>query len=262
MNAVIRQTAAKIALGPLLLAQGRYTRWVTPKLPEPQGTREGETGEGAVLRLLILGDSAAAGVGAEHQSQALTGRLVSVLSEHYRVVWKLKAETGLRSHEVLEMVAQEPAAALDVVVVSVGVNDITSSTSVKQWTTTLAQLIALLSEKFDAPQILLSGVPPMRHFLALPQPLRWFLGLQADLFNQHLADVVEKHPDCNLLAPEFPAIAEYLASDGFHPGPPAYELWANAASSMIRAGGSSHPTRTAAAQPAHHPTETHPHVCT
>ncbi len=238
MNADTRQIAAKLALGPLLLAQGRYTRWVTPRLPEPQGIREGESGTGPALRLLVLGDSAAAGVGAKHQSQALTGRLVSALSEQHRVVWKLKAETGLRTREVLEMVEQEPASDLDVVVVSVGVNDITSSTSAEQWTQTLTQLIALLSQKFNGPQILLSGVPPMRHFLALPQPLRWFLGLQADRFNQHLTDVVDRHPGCSLLAPEFPAVAEYLATDGFHPGPPAYELWAKAAASLIRSGSS------------------------
>lgn len=47
-----------LALGPLLLGQGRYVRRVTPRLPEPEGERQGVIGAGPALRLLILGDSA------------------------------------------------------------------------------------------------------------------------------------------------------------------------------------------------------------
>ena len=52
------ETLAKIFLGPVLLAQGLYTRRVTPKLPEAEGERQGDAGSGDVLRLLIVGDSA------------------------------------------------------------------------------------------------------------------------------------------------------------------------------------------------------------
>ena len=38
---------ATIALGPLLLLQGRYVRRVTPRLPEPPGARQGECGGAA-----------------------------------------------------------------------------------------------------------------------------------------------------------------------------------------------------------------------
>jgi hypothetical protein len=62
-----------LALGPLLLAQGLYVRRKTPLLPEPPGARSGFAGTGRLLRVLILGDSAAAGVGAASQLSALSG---------------------------------------------------------------------------------------------------------------------------------------------------------------------------------------------
>ncbi|MET3217482.1 UNVERIFIED_ORG: hypothetical protein ABIC48_005266 [Burkholderia territorii] len=48
------------ALGPLLFAQGRYVRRVTPRLPEAAGPRDGVAGGGPPLRVLAVGDSAAA----------------------------------------------------------------------------------------------------------------------------------------------------------------------------------------------------------
>ena len=64
-----------LALAPLLFAQGVYVRRVTPRLPEAPGERSGVSGGGPALKLLILGDSAAAGVGASSQATALAGRL-------------------------------------------------------------------------------------------------------------------------------------------------------------------------------------------
>ncbi len=59
----MRHALVTAALAPLLLWQGRHVRRVTPRLPEAAGPRAGTTGHGPPLRLLVLGDSAAAGVG-------------------------------------------------------------------------------------------------------------------------------------------------------------------------------------------------------
>ncbi|RMD81354.1 MAG: SGNH/GDSL hydrolase family protein, partial [Candidatus Dadabacteria bacterium] len=61
---------ATITLGPLLLWQGWRVRLNVPRLPEAPGPRQGRAGKGPLLRLLIVGDSAAAGVGAAHQDEA------------------------------------------------------------------------------------------------------------------------------------------------------------------------------------------------
>ncbi len=66
--------ALKLMLAPLLVAQAVATRRRAPLLPEAQGRARRRVGGGAdALRLLIAGDSSAAGVGVARQDQALAG---------------------------------------------------------------------------------------------------------------------------------------------------------------------------------------------
>ena len=81
-----------LLLGPVLLAQGRYVRGTTPRLPEAAGPRSGQMGDsGQALRLLLVGDSAAAGVGVARQEQALLGQLVAGLAPLRPLHWRLLA---------------------------------------------------------------------------------------------------------------------------------------------------------------------------
>ena len=66
--------ALKLALSPLLVAQALRTRARVPQLPEASGARAGTHGRRTTrLRLLIAGDSSAAGVGVATQDDALAG---------------------------------------------------------------------------------------------------------------------------------------------------------------------------------------------
>ncbi|TNE83108.1 MAG: SGNH/GDSL hydrolase family protein [Gammaproteobacteria bacterium] len=225
---------ATVALGPLLIGQGVYTRITTPKLPEPNGQRQGEIGEGPALRLLVLGDSAAAGVGVNCQSEALSGRLSTELSSDFLVTWKLMAQSGLDSREVFQKLQEMPVEKFDAVVVSVGVNDVTSKTGVQGWKDSMEELISCLTTRFGAELVVLSPVPPMHAFPALPQPLRWWLGKKAHRFNNVLSVIASEHERCLILPGEFPLEQELMASDGFHPGKQIYALWAKDAASAIK----------------------------
>ncbi len=179
----MRYTFAAIGLAPFLIAQGLYVRSVTPRLPEPTGERSGIYGSGPPLSLLILGDSAAAGVGVSTQSQALSGQLVSALGADFQVSWKLIAQTGHRAKDVLAELKMASPETFDVVVTSIGVNDVTHGTKTQKWIDHQVSIIELLQSKFHARYIILSSVPPMHLFPALPQPLRWYLGMRAEQFN-------------------------------------------------------------------------------
>lgn len=222
----MRLAAAKVALAPLLLTQGMYVRRVTPKLPEPQGARVGVTGTGKPLRLLIVGDSAAAGVGATHQNDALLGQLVAALATEFEVSWCLIAQTGLTTLALIEQLKQQPSQLFDIAVTSLGVNDVTSQVRPQIWLQQQQQLIELLLLKFGVQKILLSSVPPMHHFSALPHPLRWYLGQRAQSLNALLAQAMRHHHKAQFIAPYFPPNHNLLASDGFHPSSQAYSLWA------------------------------------
>lgn len=227
---------AKVALGPLLLAQGLYTRWVTPKLPEADGPRQGGLvcGQGPALRLLILGDSAAAGVGALTQDEAIAGRLVAGLTADFELSWQLRAQSGLDSQQLLELLQAGPAQPFDVALVSIGVNDVTGTIDAAQWQARISRLIELLSERFEVGHIVFLPVPPMQLFPALPQPLRWYLGLRARRFNSVLAELLAAKAHCSLLAARFQPAANLMAGDGFHPSPVLYRILAEEAAQVIR----------------------------
>lgn len=238
-----------LALSPLLFAQGMYVRRVTPRLPEAPGTRSGVSGGGPALKLLILGDSAAAGVGASSQATALAGRLAEELMADFTVNWQLHAESGVTTRDLVARLAGVAGVAggrFDVAIVSIGVNDVITGRRTRQWTAALAGLLDLLESGFGVRHVLLSALPPMHRFTALPQPLRWCVGLRARRFNDELLRFAGRDGRCAVVSLNYPRDPSYLAPDGFHPGEPAYRHWAAAVAASVRqlaasAGGKDRP---------------------
>jgi lysophospholipase L1-like esterase len=220
-------------LGPLLWLEGKYVRHVTPQLPEPPGAREGTTGQGPLLRLLIAGDSAAAGVGAASQDDALSGRLVERLRPHFTVEWRLLAINGLDSPGLVKLLEEAPADRFDVVVLSIGVNDVTSLRSPSQWLQWQDQLANVIQSRFKPQLLIHSAIPPMHGFTALPQPLRWFMGRWATEMNRRLDVRLSGKTERIQHWPFREAATEGLAADGFHPGPVGYDIWAEGLSKVI-----------------------------
>ncbi|MAA64314.1 MAG: lipase [Alteromonadaceae bacterium] len=230
-----------LTLAPALLYQGKRVRATTPRLPEASGPRAGQAGKGPSLHLLILGDSAAAGVGAKDQSIALSGQLVDRLSQHYQVHWTLEALTGRKVADYLpppdattETAASHlPSCDADIVVVSLGVNDVTSKCSVSGWLKQVDRLIAGINQQYAPDRILFTAVPPMERFPVLPQPLRRYLGERARAFNMGLARRVGGYPNVDLIGVQFENGPDVMATDGFHPGPGGYRMWAETLAAHI-----------------------------
>lgn len=215
-----------VLLSPLLLLQGRWTRARTPRLPEAGGAREGTAGSGALLRLLILGDSAAAGVGAVDQRDALAGQLVAQLADRYTVRWKLSAATGNKTSTVLAGLPTAGQETFDVAVVSLGVNDVTGGISLNTFEQQQQTLLRELQQRFGVRHTVLSALPPMHLFPALPQPLRWVLGQRAKQFSEVLRRLSQQIERCSLCDVDTSGDRSMMAADGFHPGPPVYARWA------------------------------------
>lgn len=218
----------KYPLLPVLIPQGLWAKWRTPRLDEAAGDRKGVLGEGRPLHLLILGDSAAAGVGVEHQEQALVGQLCQLFDlEHYQIHWQLHAKSGNTLLDLQHTLHQLPMQHFDVVIISSGVNDILQQHSVAKWHSNYHTLHQYLQQHFGAPQVLFTQVPPLQHFSALPKTLAWYLGTCAKTFNQNLASYATALPNFHYVPVSLPTSREYLASDGFHPSALSYTIWAS-----------------------------------
>lgn len=225
---------ATLALGPLLLYQGRKVRLNTPVLPEPPGDRAGVQGAGKHLSLLILGDSAAAGVGASHQRDALSGELVANLSQDYTLTWQLLAQTGATTKSALQLLDSLDDARFDIVVVSLGVNDVTGGVAPGTWLEQQQILRSRCFDEMEASLVICCGVPPMGEFPALPQPLRWYLGRRARQLDSALQKAIQKESGSQFLSMKFENDPGSMAADGFHPGPEIYQQWALRIAQMVR----------------------------
>lgn len=234
-------TATKLALAPVLLWQGRQVRRNALRLPEAEGPREGVAGTGKVcLRVLIVGDSSAAGVGAKNQTQALAGRLSEALSQRLggAVVWQLIARSGDTTRVSLTALRKLSVHPADVMVTALGLNDVVAQVPPQVWLTRLDKLDRIAVKRAGVKHIVHAGIPPIHSFPLLPNPLRWVLGADALAYNRALSQWVKRWPERWWLPLPFendqPSDSSVLmAEDGFHPGPAIYALWAEQLAGMI-----------------------------
>jgi len=220
--------AFKLMLSPLLLAQAVRTRRRAPVLPEAGGARSGRLGDpdSATVRILIAGDSSAAGVGVGDQAQAVAGHLVRALHREsgHAIAWTLHARTGLTTRGVHALLQAEPPEPADIAIVVTGVNDVTGQ--IPSWRA-LGHRRALadwLLGQGLARHVVFAPLPPMHRFPLLPEPLRRVMGGDAIRHDRALARWAATRSDVSHAEIELDLHAGVMASDGFHPGEPVYRI--------------------------------------
>ncbi|MEM6620010.1 MAG: SGNH/GDSL hydrolase family protein [Pseudomonadota bacterium] len=222
---IAADTLVKLALGPLFAVQGARLRRDALILPEPPGPRSGQRGHGTPMRLLILGDSSAAGVGALSQEAALSGQLTLALGQHLALDWQLWAATGATTRSTLASLDIRPAIPFDTAVVALGVNDVTQGLSLRLWMRRQRLLFETLRRRHGVRAIFVTAMPPIGLFPLLPEPLRGVLGAQAARYDAALATHCAATPDLVRFELNLPDDPDFMAHDGFHPGPRAYRAW-------------------------------------
>ncbi|WP_245706375.1 SGNH/GDSL hydrolase family protein [Ruegeria marina] len=203
-------------------------------LAEPAGPRAGRAGSGPALRLLIAGDSAAAGVGVDSQDLALCGQLVSRLAQTFTVDWRVEATTGHTTSDTLARLRALPDR-FDVVVTSLGVNDTTRAIPARRFAARQAALMDLLTGPLAARLVVVTSVPDMALFPALPHPLSWVLGQQSQRLDRSLANMLKRYPQAVHHRPHIPPDPAMAARDGYHPSALAYAHWAEGLARVIQA---------------------------
>lgn len=238
MNRAAGLLAAKVALGPLLLPQSMWLRRNALRLPEPAGPRGGTVGAGKpLLRLLVVGDSSAAGVGVADQAQALALPLARRLADRLgvAVAWQLVAQSGINTAEARALVEQAALQPAHVVVTALGVNDVSSQTSAEQFVEETALLWSELRQLTGARWGVVCGLPPFHILRAVPHPLRWYLARYATWLDAAVREWTQQQRlgYCELRWITDPSV---LAEDGYHPGPNLYPRWSDHLADLLVQG--------------------------
>lgn len=222
-----------LPLLPFLITQGRRTRRLTPRLPEAAGPCDGIALAGnttAPLRLLCIGESPVAGVGVANHHEAITGQLAHALAARWQrpVAWRACGKNGVTVREALvQVLPAVPCEQVDIALVAFGVNDTTAFRSVSAWRADLTRLLCALDERCAPRLTLLSGLPPIGQFPALPQPLAWVMGLKAAVLDAAARQLAAARPRTRYVALDISTTdSALMADDGYHPSAKGCAAWA------------------------------------
>ncbi len=234
-----RHNLAFWGLFPFALPQAAWVRLTAPRFAPAAGPASGRVGEGRPLRLLAVGDSVIAGVGAERVEEALVWGTSQMLANRLgrRVQWTARGRIGEKSRTLLKQLSSDSLeSSYDVVIVSVGVNDITSMTSPAEWRGNVTALLQHIADRSPEAVIAVAGIPPLGAFPLLPQPLRFAAGQRGLAFDRELMRVVSEFSQALHVPVRFSPCASKFSADGFHPSPSSYSVFAEVFAEKIAAG--------------------------
>lgn len=182
---------------------------------------------GAPVRITWMGDSLAAGLGCDSVADT-PAHLAARLLERPVAVTML-AVPGARVSQVLDEQLPRLDPRTDLVVISVGSNDVASSTSRAAYAAHLDNLLSWLA---PTPVVLLT-LPDMAMPDRMAEPLRSLAGARARWFDAARARVAASHAHVTSVdiarrphGLSRRAGRQLLCPDRFHPGPEGYRVWA------------------------------------
>lgn len=244
---------------PIAMAQATRVRRNLPRLAPPPGPTIGRTGDATSprFRLLVIGDSSAAGVGAEHMDETLAPKLARRLAKRFETTatWRTAGSNSATTEELRDYVVPHIAAEdYSHIVILAGTNDMKNFLPRRRFDDGFGGLLFALHAKWPGATLLWSPIIDMRNVPALPRALGRILQLRVDMLNEL------GHQLCRerfaIAAPQLHAHdMEGFARDGFHASAKGYGYWADLIADAIvdserRKARGLHPVREAQAETA------------
>ena len=142
-----------------------------------------------------------------------------------RVSWMAHGENGARTSDLLRWLREHHWPEADVVVISNGINDLTSLKSRTDFLADKRRLYDGLRQHYEQALIVQLGLPPLGSFPALPQPLREGLGRRSRSFDEALGRLLDDQPGMLHLPFDVMPPRDMFAADGYHPNAAGISEW-------------------------------------
>ncbi len=231
--AYIAAAAAVLPISPFLFLQGQYTRRKVGILPDAAGEKTGIAGdgEGAAAKLLVIGESTVAGLGARTHKEALAGRFAEQLSTRIGrpVAWTVIGRNGVTARRTIdELVPQIPDAVFDFILVGLGGNDVMKLSSPKKWRRDMMELLSILGDRNPDAAIFISNCPMIKYSPAIPHPIKFLLWELSKLHDANIREFTAGMERVHYYPQPADVQIDGFFADGIHPSEQGYADWARA----------------------------------
>jgi lysophospholipase L1-like esterase len=224
--------AAILPAAPFLYVQGQVTRRRIGILPDAGGATTGILGDGGEpVRLLVIGESTVAGLGARTHESALTGHFARGIAGRIGrpVNWTAVGKNGVTAERtILELLPRVERDRFDYILVGLGGNDVLKLSSPVKWRRTMTELLERLRERNPEAPIFLSNCPMIKLSPAIPQPIKGILWELSKMHDANIAEVTRPLERVYYYPQPKELEIEGFFADGIHPSEKGYSDWAAA----------------------------------
>lgn len=223
---------------PIALVLATKVRRRTLRMAPPPGTTTGRVGPAKGeprFRLLVIGDSSAAGVGAPHMEETLAPKLARRLSGTFdtAATWRTVGANSATAEELCEYVV--PHVARDPythILLLAGTNDMKDYVTRRRFDRSFGGLLFSLHARWPTATVVWSPIIDMRNVPALPKVLGRILQLRVDMLNALARQLCRER--FAIAAPQLVAHDPAgFAEDGFHASAKGYSYWADLVAEVI-----------------------------
>ena len=233
-------TVALLGVEVVLATRAEYLPDDPGYLVEAEVTPDGAAATGPVLRMVMLGDSTVAGLGAPTVEESLPVQTAQRVADRTGRPVAVRG-LGISGARVASVTAEQIPLLrgdADVVVIVIGSNDVTHATPPWRFDDQVRAMLESAQQAAGEAPVVLGGIPLFGGATALAQPLRWVVGRYAEPLRGIQRDVAA---DAGVVfvniaveaSPRFRGVPGAMSSDGFHPAPIGYGFWADALSDGV-----------------------------
>lgn len=222
---------AILPITPFLLIQARITRWKVGLLPdatEPSGTAG--TGHNEA-KLLVIGESTVAGLGARTHELALGGQFAKGIHERTGKVvkWTVVGRNGVTARRTIdELWPLVPREKFDYVLLGIGGNDVMKLSSPKKWRRDMLELLDIVRKANPDASIFISNCPMIIHSPIMPQPIKGILWRLSQMHNANILEFTDGMDRVYYYPQPVDVDFDGFWADGIHPSEQGYRDWAAA----------------------------------
>ncbi len=234
MNLIIWQTIYVLGgfillpFAPFLYLQGQYVRRKIGRLPDASGNNAGKSGaESESAKLLVIGESTAAGVGARTHETALTGQFARFLGEKVgkSIEWHVIGRSGITVKETIhELVPKIPDEKFDYILLALCGNEVLKLRSPRTFRRDMKKLLAILQGKYSNTTFFITNAPAIRLSPILPNPIKFILGHLSALHDANAREFTAGMEKVFYFHQPIEVPEDFFA-DGIHPSEKGYTAW-------------------------------------